>query len=176
MNDHSSPRVALEKPERNNRFGALVAWLGIVFVAAAIGGIGSADAPAFYAALDRPKWAPPAGLFGPVWSMLYALMAIAIWLVWKDRERHADAARLAVTLFALQLGANALWSWVFFVWQSGALALANILVLDALVVATILAFRRIHPLAAGLLLPYLAWIAFATALTWSSWQRNPGLL
>lgn len=175
-----SERSPVDGPEalapRRAQYGALVGWLALVFAAAAVGAIGSANAPEFYAALDRPAWAPPAGLFGPVWSVLYALMAFAIWLVWRERQRQPDATRIAVGLFALQLGANALWSWVFFVWHSGALALVNILVLDALVVATVVAFRGIRPLAASLLLPYLAWIAFATALTWSTWQRNPGLL
>ena len=155
--------------------GALIGWLALAFVAAAIGGIGSADAPAFYGALDRPGWAPPAWLFGPVWSVLYAMMGVAAWLVWRERAARR-AIHVPITLFLIQLVANAAWSWVFFVWQSGALALANILLLDALVLATLIGFGRVRPLAGALLLPYLAWIGFATALTWSTWQRNPGLL
>ena len=172
--DDRASTPAARPPSR--QVGALLAWLGIVFVAAAIGGIGSASAPDFYAALDRPAWAPPAGVFGPVWSVLYTLMAVSIWLVWRERSRIGNAAHLPAGLFLTQLAANALWSWVFFVWHDGALALTNILALDALVIATVLAFRRARPLAAALLLPYLAWIAFATALTFSAWQRNPGLL
>jgi tryptophan-rich sensory protein len=161
---------------RMRQLNGLVGWLVLAFVAAAIGGLGSAGAPAFYGLLDRPAWAPPAWLFGPVWTTLYAAMGVAAWLVWREGANAGAATRAPLGLFLLQLAVNALWSWVFFVWQSGALATANILVLDALVVATILAFRRVRPLAAALLLPYLAWIAFATALTLATWQRNPGLL
>lgn len=165
------------KPRHGMRqFNALVGWLVIAFVAAAIGGMGSAGAPEFYGLLDRPAWAPPAWLFGPVWTILYAGMGVAAWLVWRERPTAGDRLRVPLALFLVQLAVNALWSWVFFVWQSGALATLNILLLDLLVIATILAFRRIRPLAAALLLPYLAWIAFATALTLSTWQRNPALL
>jgi len=174
--DRVPPTTAGGALRTGRPFFALLGWLAVVFVAAAIGGVGSATAPDFYAALDRPAWAPPTWLFGPAWSLLYAMMAIAIWLVWRERTTVPRIATLAVALFLLQLLANALWSWVYFVWQSGALALANILVLDALVIATILAFRRVKPLAALLLIPYLAWILFATALTFSTWQRNPALL
>jgi len=158
------------------QLNALLGWLVIAFVAAAIGGMGSAGAPEFYGLLDRPAWAPPAWLFGPVWTILYATMGVAAWLVWRERPTAGTRLRPPLVLFVVQLAVNALWSWVFFVWQSGVLATLNILLLDLLVIATILSFRRISPLAAALLLPYLAWIAFATALTLSTWLRNPALL
>jgi len=167
---HDTPRRGMRQ------LNALIGWLAIAFVAAAIGGMGSAGAPEFYGLLERPAWAPPAWLFGPVWTLLYAAMGVAAWLVWRERAMAGASVRAPLALFLVQLAVNALWSWVFFVWQSGLLATANILVLDLLVIATILAFRRVRPLAAALLLPYLAWIAFATALTLSTWQRNPALL
>jgi tryptophan-rich sensory protein len=101
-------------------------------------------------------------------------MAIAAWLVWRARARRG--ARRALGLYALQLAANALWPWTFFAWKRGALALAEILVLLALVYATLGAFRRVRRSAALLLVPYLLWVAFATALTWSVWRANPGRL
>ena len=152
----------------------LAGWLALAFLVAAIGSVASIDAPAFYAELVKPDWAPPASLFGPVWSILYALMGIAAWLVWREQGARGLAAALA--LFVIQLGANALWSWLFFEWRIGALAFADVLILLALIVATIAAFWHIRRLAAILLLPYLAWVCFASALTWSVWQGNPSLL
>jgi benzodiazapine receptor len=152
----------------------LAAWLGVTFATAAIGAVASIQAAAFYAELSRPSWAPPAWLFGPVWTTLYLLMGLAAWLVW--RERGFRAAGGALGLYLAQLVGNGLWSWLFFVWKRGALAFAEVLVLWALIVATLLAFRRIRPLAAALLAPYLAWVTFASALTYAVWQRNPQLL
>jgi translocator protein len=152
----------------------LLVWLLIVFVAAGIGGAAAVDASTFYAQLVRPSWAPPASAFGPVWSILYLLMGIAAWLVW--RVQNGSAVRTALTLFVVQLCANALWSWLFFAWRNGAFAFAEVLLLLTLIVATMLAFWRSSRLASVLLLPYLAWVCLASALTWSVWQSNPMLL
>lgn len=152
----------------------LAVWLIVCFAAAAIGGIASADAGAFYGELVRPSWAPPAWLFGPVWTALYLAMAIAAWFVW--RELPASGVRFALGLFVAQLAANALWSWLFFAWRLGALAFAEIVLLWLLIAATIVAFWRVGRLAAALLLPYLAWVTFASALNWSLWRLNPALL
>jgi translocator protein len=124
--------------------------------------------------LSRPVWAPPASAFGPVWSVLYLLMGVAAWLVWRDGG--AGRFRLALTVFILQLCANALWSWLFFGWRMGAVATAEVLLLLALIAATIAAFWRISRLAGILLLPYFAWVTLASALTWTIWQRNPNAL
>ena len=101
-------------------------------------------------------------------------MGIAAWLVW--REQGASRMRAALTLFVAQLCVNALWSWLFFAWHKGAFAFADVLVLLALIAATIAAFWRIRRLAGALMLPYLAWVGFASALTWAVWQGNPKLL
>ena len=156
------------------RIIGLVGWLIVTFAAAAVGSLASLRAPEFYAQLSRPSWSPPASVFGPVWTFLYLLMAIAAWLVW--RERGFGGARTALTLFIVQLIANALWSWLFFGWRMGTLAAIEVVVLVGLVAATLLAFWRIRPLAGALLLPYLAWVTFATALTTSVVRRNPDLL
>ena len=152
----------------------LVAWLLLTFATAAIGAFASADAGAFYGQLTRPSWAPPGLLFGPVWSALYALMAFSAWWVW--RARGFTGARSALVLFVAQLAANALWSWLFFVWHQGGLAFAEVLLLWGMVAATVISFWRISSLAAALLMPYLAWVTFASALTFSVWKLNPGLL
>jgi len=101
-------------------------------------------------------------------------MAVAAWLVW--RARGWGGARVALSLFITQLACNALWTWLFFAWRDGALALAEIVLLDVFIVATMVAFHRVRPVAAALMVPYLAWVSFATALTAAVWQRNPALL
>lgn len=163
-------------PQRSTLAQALglLAWLAVAFAAAGVGAIASVDAGAFYAQLAKPAWAPPATVFGPVWSALYLLMGIAAWLVW--RERGAKGSAVALALFLVQLSANALWSWLFFAWRNGAAAFAGVLVLLVLVAATLAAFARIRRLASLLLLPYLAWVCFASALTWAVWRGNPTLL
>lgn len=152
----------------------LVGWLLVSFAAAAVGAVASADAGAFYGQLHRPGWAPPAWLFAPVWTVLYFLQGVAAWLVW--RARGFSGARAALSLFLVQLAANALWTWIFFAWRQGALAFGEILLLWALIVATAVAFWRVRPWAGALLLPYLAWVSFACALTYSVWRLNPGVL
>ena len=163
-----------QPPSTTKQTLGLFGWLLLVFAAAAIGGLASAQAGAFYTGLVRPDWAPPGWLFGPVWSVLYALMGVSAWLVW--RARGFTGARTALLLFMAQLGVNALWTWLFFVWHQGGLAFAEILLLWVMIVATIILFWRISKVAGGLLLPYLAWVTFAAALTYAIWQRNPGLL
>nr|WP_295787063.1 TspO/MBR family protein [Rhodoferax sp.] len=166
-------------PQNDNRRMAsplvgFVGWLAICFVAAAIGGLASANAGDFYNQLTRPNWAPPAWLFAPVWTMLYVMMAVAAWIVWRDKGWHKG--RTALSLFLVQLAANALWTWIFFVWHLGAAAFAEIALLWLLIAATVVVFWRIHKLAGALLLPYLAWVSFATALSYAMWQRNPQIL
>jgi tryptophan-rich sensory protein len=152
----------------------LAGWLAATFVAGAIGAVASASAGAFYGSLAQPSWAPPAWLFGPVWSVLYILIGVAAWLVW--RKHGFSGASAALTLFGIQLVANALWTWLFFVWHLGALSLAEIVLLWILIAATLTAFWRLHRLAALMLVPYLAWVGFASALTFSLWRLNPTTL
>lgn len=152
----------------------LAMWLLISFTAAAIGAFASANAGAFYQQLVRPEWAPPGWLFGPVWTVLYLLMGIAAWLVWRVQGFRRSSA--ALTLFLIQLAVNALWTWLFFVWHQGMLAFVEILILWTLIVGTMVAFWRVRPLAGALLFPYLLWVTLATALTYATWQLNPQVL
>ena len=156
---------------KNKQLIGLVAWLAVSFIAAAVGSAASIRAASFYTELVQPGWAPPPAIFGPVWTVLYALMGVAAWLVW--RVGGFRAAGTALSLFMAQLVVNALWSWLFFGWQRGALAFADIVLLWLLVVATLIAFWRVRPLAGVLLIPYLLWVSFATALNYSVWQLNP---
>lgn len=159
---------------KRTQIAGLVMWLAVSFVAAAIGGAASMQAGPFYAQLVRPEWAPPGDLFGPVWTVLYTLMGIAAWLIW--RVGGFRASRTALNLFLVQLAFNAIWSWLFFGWHLGALAFADIVLLCVLVVSTLVAFWRIRPWAGALLVPYLLWVGFASALNYSVWQLNPSVL
>ena len=157
----------------------LLGWILLAAAAGAVGGFASRNADTFYASLVKPAWAPPGWLFGPVWSTLYVLMAIAAWLVWRAQPATpADRGirQRGLTLFVAQLALNALWTWLFFAWRQGAMAFSEIVLLWLAVLATIWNFGRVRPLAAWCLVPYLGWITFATALTWAVWRGNPGLL
>jgi len=166
--DHGLPR------SKTKQAIGLLVWLAISFVASGIGAMASIRAAPFYGQLIQPSWAPPSSVFGPVWTILYALMGIAAWWVW--RADGLRATRAALSLFLLQLAVNALWTWLFFAWSQGALAFADIVLLWLLVVATMVSFWRIRPLAGALLIPYLLWVSFAAALNFSVWQLNPQVL
>ncbi len=151
---------------------SLFACLLLVYAAEAIGAIASIDAVAFYARLAQPSWAPPSWVFGPVWTLLYTLMAVSLWRIW-----HAPRSSSApIILFVVQLGVNAAWSWLFFRWHLGAVAFGGIVLLLALIGVTMTAFWRVSRAAALLLLPYLGWVAFATALCFAVWRANPAVL
>lgn len=152
----------------------LAFWLFITFVAAATGSLASINAQSFYSQLVQPAWSPPGFVFGPVWTVLYSLMGIAAWLVWRDGG--GKNARYALGLYIVQLGFNALWSWLFFVWNLGFLAFVEILLLLALILATMISFRRVNQLAGILLIPYFFWVCFAAFLNYSLWQLNPHIL
>lgn len=160
------------RPSLSTQAVGLIGWLLLAFAAGAVGAVASIDAASFYGQLSKPSWAPSASIFGPVWSVLYALMGIAAWLVW----RSPGPKWVALTLFCAQLVANALWSWLFFAWRSGPAAAVEVLGLLALIAATIAAFWRRSRVAAWLLVPYALWVSFASVLTWVLWRANPNLL
>jgi benzodiazapine receptor len=129
-----------------------------VGAAAALGGLGSRQAPQVYARLRKPSWAPPAGAFGPVWSALYVAMGAAGWRVYAQGSPRTRALHLT------QLALNAAWPSAFFGIKNKKASLAVIALLDGALAAEIAALRREDPASAALLLPYLAWTGFATAL------------
>lgn len=126
----------------------------------------------WYAGLAKPTWNPPNWIFGPVWTLLYTLMAVAAWRVW--RKAGFKNAGPALALHAGQLLLNAAWSWLFFGLHRMDLAFAEILVLWAAILATALAFRRHDRVAAWLMAPYLAWVSFAAVLNFTLWRMNAG--
>lgn len=143
---------------------ALATFVALVAVAAALGSVyTSMSVPEWYDTLARPEWTPPAWLFGPVWTLLYLLMAIAAWLVWRQAGGFRTA-KVAVTLFVVQLGLNVGWSLLFFGFRSPGWALAEIVVLWLAIAATAASFWSHSRGAALLLVPYLAWVAFAGVL------------
>ncbi|HVX41964.1 MAG TPA: TspO/MBR family protein [Gemmatimonadaceae bacterium] len=148
----------------------LIAWLVASLAAGGVGALATRNARSFYAGLVKPAWAPPGWLFGPVWTILYILMGVAAWLVWRAAGWAGAAG--ALSLFVGQLVCNALWSWIFFAWRRAALAFVEIILLLVLIVATLFAFAHVRPLAAVLLVPYLGWVIFATALTRAIWRAN----
>lgn len=139
-------------------------------VAAVTGSLAAISASDQYGALVQPTWAPPTWLFGPVWTVLYATIAVAGWLVW--RKDGWTGARTALTVFAVQLVLNALWTPLFFGAGLFGLAFVEIVLLWLSIVATIVLFARHSRLAAGLLVPYLAWVTFASALNLAIWLLN----
>ena len=147
----------------------LVGWLMFCFVASSTAFFVSTGG--WYAALHKPPWNPPAWIFGPVWSLLYVMMAVAAWLVW--REGGWKRQRRALTLFLFQWLLNALWTPLFFGTHRSGLAFAEIIVLWLVLSATLRSFWEASKSAGVLLAPYLAWITFAATLNYAIWRMNP---
>jgi tryptophan-rich sensory protein len=146
----------------------LLVWIVVSFAPGAVGGRFLPGE--WYRALDKPPWTPPGWVFGPAWTLLYLSMGVAAWLVW--RERGWQRAALPLAVYGVQLVLNGLWSWLFFGLRRPDLALADIVALWAAIATTIVTFWGVRPLAGAILLPYLAWVSFATALNASIWRRN----
>jgi len=146
-----------------------------VAVPLAVGGLSgfvtARSVATWYPTLTKPFFNPPAWVFGPTWTVLYIMMGVAAFLVWRQGFSTKDV-RLALTLFAAQLALNGLWSIFFFGLQSPGVAFAEILLLWLSIVATVWIFRRVVPAAALLMLPYLAWVSFAAVLNGSIWMLN----
>ena len=150
----------------------LVLFVGLALLLGAAGGVITApEIRGWYLTLNRPPGTPPNWVFGPVWAILYVMMGVAAWLVWRCRSMDA---RGALRLWGWQLMINALWSPAFFGLHSTGLALAVILVLLAVLGLTLRAFLRIQSLAGALLVPYLAWVCYATWLNAGFWWLNRG--
>jgi benzodiazapine receptor len=146
---------------------ALAGFGAAAAAAALIGVLGVTGTTAEYQSLEQPSWAPPSWLFGPVWTVLYVLIAVSGWLVWRR-----SGWTTALTVYAVQLALNAAWTPLFFGFGEYGLALVDIVVMWVLIGVTIWLFRPISRVAAALLLPYWAWVSFATALNAWIWNAN----
>jgi benzodiazapine receptor len=145
-----------------------IGWLVLTFGAAALGARFLPDE--WYRGLKKPAWNPPNSIFAPVWTILYLLMAASAWLVW--RREGISGALLPLILFVVQLLLNAAWTWLFFGLHRTSWALIDIVILWVTILAVLIAFWELEPLAGILLLPYLAWVSFAAFLNWTIWRMN----
>lgn len=148
--------------------GALLVWVLIVGLVAGFGGMFSPGE--WYAGLQKPDFTPPNWVFGPAWTTLYTLMAVAAWLVW--RARRITDVWPALAMFLVQLALNGAWSALFFGAQWPEAALVDLIALDLAVAVTVVLFWRVRRLAGVLLIPYLLWIGYATALNYGIWVLN----
>ena len=144
--------------------GALVLTFGAAYVGSRF------PVDEWYTALAKPSWNPPNWLFGPVWSVLYLLMAISVWLVWK--KEGVVGAIVPLSIFLLQLVLNAAWSWLFFGTHEMGIAFIEIVVLWIAILVNIILFWKINPINGILLLPYLLWVSFASVLNYTLWRLN----
>lgn len=135
------------------------------------GAFTAAEIPNWYAKLNKPSWQPPNWLFGPVWTTLYVLMGIALYLVWKS-DVAQSIKQTAFILFAVQLTLNFFWSIVFFNQHQVGWAMAEIIVLWVFILFTIFSFSKINNTAAWLLVPYISWVSFASLLNYTIWKLN----
>jgi translocator protein len=148
---------------------SLLVLVGFLVLTFAVAAFGSQFSPGeWYAQLEKPSWNPPNWIFGPVWTILYALMAVAAWLVWHGGK----LVRPALVLYFVQLALNGVWSWLFFGLERPGLAFAEIVVLWLAIAATLAFFWRVRPLAGALLVPYLLWVSFASVLNFTLWRMN----
>ena len=158
-------------PKRTGHMVALIGWFALCFAVAGISGAFSARAmPTWYASLAKPGFNPPNQLFGPVWTVLYALMAVAVWLIWRSPASRARSR--ALMLFCVQLALNLAWSGIFFVGHWIGAAMADIVLLWLAILMTMMAFFVVRRDAAWLMIPYLAWVFFAGVLNWAIWGMN----
>jgi tryptophan-rich sensory protein len=156
---------------RTRSIVALVLAVAVSLLAGVLGGIATGSSVGtWYQEIEKPSWTPPAAVFGPVWTVLYVLIGVALWMVW---EKAAGKPRLtALAVFAGQLILNTAWSLIFFGMRSPGWALLEIALLWLAIVATIVIFSRIRPWAGALLVPYLLWVSFAAALNLAIWRMN----
>lgn len=162
-----------ELPQRRPIPSLVVAVLACV-IAGASGGLFTATGlETWYPELTKPAISPPSWVFGPVWTVLFALMGIAVWFIWrKIGDAEVRGARLALGMFVAQFALNVAWSAVFFGVRSILGGLVVVLVLWITIVATVFLFDRVNRVAAALLIPYLAWVSFAGYLNYLIWTLN----
>ncbi|HYJ57291.1 MAG TPA: TspO/MBR family protein [Mycobacterium sp.] len=157
-------------PVRPKPIVALAISLVAVVIASGVGGLASTSSSDDYQRLEQPGWAPPSWVFGPAWTLLYALMAVAAWLVW--RTGPSPETRRALTFYGIQLVLNAAWTPLFFGLGWRGVAFAELSMLVVMLVATVVLFWRRRPVAGVLLVPYLGWSTFALCLNFAVWQLN----
>jgi translocator protein len=166
----------MEKIKKSN----IIKFIICLLIPQAVGGIGSlftmTSVSTWFAGLNKPSFNPPGWIFGPVWTILYLMMGIALFLVWKHGFQRQDV-RCAVGLFSIQLTLNLAWTFLFFYLKMPLAAFVEIIILWISILITTIAFIRISKTAGILLVPYLLWVSFASVLNFFLWRLNvSGLL
>lgn len=154
--------------KKSKKIWGLIGWIVLCSLAGIFGA--QFEPGSWYEALQKPAWTPPNWVFPVVWPILYILMGISAWLIWKLKTTKLTDS--VFTWFYMQLALNALWSWLFFGMHYIGTALAEILLLWTAIIFTILLFWNKRRLAGALLVPYLAWVSYASALTFAIWKLN----
>ena len=164
--------------KKYGRIWRLIVSLAITLFAGFLGSLANfTSLETWYPTLVKPAFQPPSWLFAPVWTILFILMGISLFLIWdqghkKKKDKNKDYRQSAIFFFGVQLVANVLWSFLFFFFQSPFLAFIEIIVLLITIILNIYYFKSLHRTAAWLLIPYFLWVCFATVLNFTIWQLN----
>lgn len=155
----------------SNIVKAIIAIAIPLMVGATSGFFTISGVESWYQTIQKPSWNPPNWIFGPVWTTLYVMMGIALFLVWKE-DTSEELKKIAIGLFAVQLTLNFFWSFIFFNQQQPGWALVEIIAMWFFILLTIFAFAQVNKTAAWLLVPYISWVSFASILNYTIWQLN----
>ena len=155
----------------NNSAKLIVSIIIPVAIGATAGFFTATGVDSWYQTINKPSWNPPSWIFAPVWTILYIMMGIALFLVWKSNNNEALKKR-AMILFFVQLVLNFFWSFIFFDQQQPGWALVEIIAMGVAILLTIFAFAKVNKIAAWLLVPYISWVSFASILNYTIWQLN----
>ena len=155
----------------NNSAKLIVSIIIPVAIGATAGFFTATGVDSWYQTINKPSWNPPSWIFAPVWTILYIMMGIALFLVWKSNNNEALKKR-AMILFFVQLVLNFFWSFIFFDQQQPGWALVEIIAMWVAILLTIFAFAKVNKIAAWLLVPYISWVSFASILNYTIWQLN----
>jgi len=155
----------------SNIVKAIIAIAIPLMVGATSGFFTISGVESWYQTIQKPSWNPPNWIFGPVWTTLYVMMGIALFLVWKE-DTSEELKKIAIALFAVQLTLNFFWSFIFFNQQQPGWALVEIIAMWFFILLTIFAFAQVNKTAAWLLVPYISWVSFASILNYTIWQLN----
>lgn len=155
----------------NNTLKLIIAIAIPLIVGGTSGFFTATGVESWYQSIARPTWNPPGWIFGPVWTTLYVMMGISLFLVWKE-DTSVELKKIAIALFTVQLVLNFFWSFIFFNQHQIGWALVEIIAMWVFILLTIFAFAQVNKAAAWLLVPYISWVSFATILNFTIWQLN----
>ena len=167
----SDKQLIIKNKKMNNTVKLIIAIAIPIAEGATSGFFTATGTESWYQTINKPTWNPPGWVFGPVWTTLYIMMGVALFIIWKSSVND-NLKRTAITLFAVQLVLNFFWSFIFFDQQQPGWALVEIIMLWIFILLTIFSFARVNKTAAWLLVPYISWVSFATILNYTIWKLN----